>query len=499
VHFVVPTRPNERLLVPSLGELVPVASANRERLDAAGVSIGGTPLGELRARLRRWVLELCKCDADDGRPLIATGHQPSLPHPGVLYKQDVLNRVGREAVGINIVVESDTLETLSVKVPARRGNAVTIARIAMARTPRRMVLAHAPKPDRRPFEAQLSEVRRTAARLNCDEILDALDRFAAIHREEYPEHESLAAMLTAYRRRYFPTPLVHEVPLTNLCRTDEFRAFAAALIQDAAAFLATHNSALNAHRRARRIRTRVNPFPDLRRDGARIEVPLWHLDDEGLRSPVYVETEGKTTRLLAYRTAVGEFRTRDELDELLPTVQLRPKALTLTMFIRLCVADLFIHGVSGGNYDQATDAIIRDSLGLEPPAYGVASLTARLPLDFDDGLDTRVRELAYRVRRMTWNPDEFVPDSNALRLEKRRVLAEAGSRLTRDEHQQIESVRQRLLGTIAEERQATEEALAQARRALEDQQRLGARDFPYFLYPLPVLQAAMAAETPCVG
>ncbi len=499
MHFVVPTRPNERLLVPSLGELVPVAIANRERLDAALVSIGPTPLVELRARLRRRVLALCKCDADDERPLIATGHQPGLPHPGILYKHDVLNQVGREAVCVNVVVESDTAETLSVKVPARRGNTIAIAKIAMARTPRRMVLARAPKPDRRAFEAQLSEVRRTAARLDSDDVLDALDRFAAIHREEYPQHESLAAMLTAYRRRYFPTPHVYEVPLTVLCETDEFRAFAAALIQDAGGFLAAHNNALDQHRRARRIRTRVNPFPDLRRDGARLEVPLWHLDDEGFRSPVYVQSDGNKTTLFAYRTAVGEFRTRGELDELLPTIQLRPKALTLTMFIRLCVTDVFVHGVSGGNYDQATDAIIRDYLGLEPPTCGVASLTARLPLDFDDTLDERVRELAYRARRMTWNPDEFVPESNPLRLEKRRILAAAGARPTRHEHEQIDSVRHRLLGTIADDRRSNDEALAQARQALKDQQRLSARDFPYFLYPLPVLQAAMAAETPCAG
>ena len=48
---------------------------------------------------------------------------------------------------------------------------------------------------------------------------------------------------------------------------------------------------------------------------------------------------------------------------------LRPRALTLTLFARLCLGDFFIHGIGGGKYDEVTDAIIRDYFGVEPPAY----------------------------------------------------------------------------------------------------------------------------------
>ncbi len=500
MHFAVPTGPNESLVVPPISELVPAAIANRRRLDAPGISIGGLPLAELRAGLRRYILSLSKCDPDDERPIIASGHQPGLLHPGILFKHAVLEHVAHEAICVNVIVESDTAEVLSARVPTRHGESVAVVEVVMARGEPRVILTRAPKPERRAFEAQLSEVRRTAAKLDSDEILDALDRFAAIHREEYPQHESLATLLTAYRRRYFPTPHVHEIPLTSLCETDEFRAFAAALIEDADSFLATHNDTLKQHRRERHIRTTVNPFPDLHRDGNRLELPLWHIDNEGRRSPVYVESGADRTTLHAYRTPLGAFATRAQLDRLLATVQLRPKALTLTMFLRLYVSDLFLHGVSGGNYDSITDAIIRNSFGIEPPTYGVASLTMRLPLAFDDALEGRVCELAYRARRMTWNPDEFVPDSNPLRREKERILAGARKRLTRSEHEQIESVRLRLLGLIAKRRQANDRELDEARRTLAAQQRLGARDFPYFLYPLPLLQAAMEApKTTCTG
>ena len=45
---------------------------------------------------------------------------------------------------------------------------------------------------------------------------------------------------------------------------------------------------------------------------------------------------------------------------------LRPRALTLTLFARVCLGDFFIHGIGGGKYDEVTDAIIRDYFGIEP-------------------------------------------------------------------------------------------------------------------------------------
>src|SRR5207244_11160094 len=58
--------------------------------------------------------------------------------------------------------------------------------------------------------------------------------------------------------------------------------------------------------------------------------------------------------------------------------QLRPRALTLTLFARVCLGDFFIHGIGGGKYDEVTDVIIRDYFGLDPPAYQVLSATLHL-------------------------------------------------------------------------------------------------------------------------
>jgi hypothetical protein len=60
-------------------------------------------------------------------------------------------------------------------------------------------------------------------------------------------------------------------------------------------------------------------------------------------------------------------------------LRLSPRALTLTMFLRLFVADQFVHGIGGGQYDQVTDGIIASHFGIDPPRFAVVTGTMYLP------------------------------------------------------------------------------------------------------------------------
>src|SRR5439155_15975642 len=60
-------------------------------------------------------------------------------------------------------------------------------------------------------------------------------------------------------------------------------------------------------------------------------------------------------------------------------VRLAPRALTLTMFLRLLIVDQFVHGIGGGRYDQVADSIIGDFFGFAPPKFAVTTATMFLP------------------------------------------------------------------------------------------------------------------------
>jgi hypothetical protein len=62
------------------------------------------------------------------------------------------------------------------------------------------------------------------------------------------------------------------------------------------------------------------------------------------------------------------------------SLRLSPRALTLTMFLRLLAADQFVHGIGGARYDQVTDLLISRHFGLTPPRFAVTTATLLFPL-----------------------------------------------------------------------------------------------------------------------
>jgi len=51
----------------------------------------------------------------------------------------------------------------------------------------------------------------------------------------------------------------------------------------------------------------------------------------------------------------------------------------LTTFLRLMIADQFVHGIGGGRYDQVTDRLIAAHFDLEPPRFSVTTATLYFP------------------------------------------------------------------------------------------------------------------------
>jgi hypothetical protein len=80
------------------------------------------------------------------------------------------------------------------------------------------------------------------------------------------------------------------------------------------------------------------------------------------------------------------------------------------MYTRLLVADLFIHGVGGGRYDQVTDDVFRRWLGIEPPPFVTASLTMYLPLGARVVRDEEIDAIAMALNRLKHNPDQMLDE-----------------------------------------------------------------------------------------
>ena len=89
-------------------------------------------------------------------------------------------------------------------------------------------------------------------------------------------------------------------------------------------------------------------------------------------------------------------------------LRVRTRALTTTLFARLYLADLFVHGIGGAKYDEMTDEIIRRYFGTSPPAFATLSATVHLPLAGSSETVADVSRLKERLRSVEQHPEQHL-------------------------------------------------------------------------------------------
>jgi hypothetical protein len=386
--------------------------------------VAGMPVREVRAMARREAVERARefsarigvplrPMADQPELMVVTGHQPEFYHPGVWIKDFLLQRLAEDtgAAAIDLVVDSDGFDTLEVHSPCLRPE-VRVCRAFLAVGTTDGCYACAPVPD----AADIEEFCRAGAEQLRTLPAPALERHFALFCEQLQAAattaHNLAELVTFARRRYESAAGTDylELPVTSLAQSRSFAALVAHIALDARAFAATYNGALRDYRDRTGTRSAAQPFPDLVVTDDAVELPLWSI--AGRRATVWART-GERPALLVEGEVVCDLSggpAAAAVSILGLAAPLAPKALALTLYTRLLVADLFIHGVGGGRYDQVTDDVLRRYFGVEPPPFAVASMTMYLPLGAHVVKDEEVEAVSMALNRLQHNPDQMLPE-----------------------------------------------------------------------------------------
>ena len=341
--------------------------------------------------------------------------------------------------------------------------------------------------------------------LPSDQMAEAFNRFWANLVTSLYHADSLGEAF-AVARRYLEQELGLrnlELPVSALSDTSAFRLFVAAMLRRREDFFAAYNDSLHEFRRVYRERSPAQPVPDLASDGPRMELPYWVWRAGEPRRRLWVEpTPGGGLALAAEDEPVGRLSAEDLDDasrgaERLADLRrsgwkIRPRAISMTLFVRLAVGDVFIHGVGGALYDQITDAIIERLFGVRPPEIILASATVHLPLETFPATPADLSAAQRAVRDWRCNPDRLLPvgvrrggEAKALIEEKKRLIAARGA--TRDERrrvwQRVREINGRLLALAPEQPDAAREELHRIQRYARYNDILTNREYPFCLYP----------------
>jgi hypothetical protein len=490
---------------PPLAEAEALARANRVSLDNSSLTILGCGWREFMCEARDAMRDaaVAYLKEVDGvstywkvNSVMMAGHQPELFHPGVWVKNFALARVAGQAGAIpfNLVVDNDAVKSATIHFPAMnskpyRGTEPFDSPAAgepyEERTVRDEAL-FASLPQRVqphwPYRPLLAEFWADAMR--------AGQRTALLG-------SRLASARRAMERRWGFQNL--EVPVSAICQTRPYACFASDLLLNLRRFHAAYNDSVRDYRTRYGLRSTSHPVPDLAMEDDWLETPFW----------AWRAGAARRGRLVAKSTPEGiELRVGDESWPRLPRdpeamvrafldlgkqgLKVRSRGLTNTMYARLFLCDLFIHGIGGGKYDEVTDAIIRRYYGIEPPAYVVLSATLLLPLPHYPADAADCRRLANEARDLHYNPQRHLdeaarsrPEVTALAARKRTLISEEPTdrRGRRERFRQIREITGELRTTVELPLAAVRRQLTECEAEVKANAVLTRRDYPFVLYP----------------
>jgi hypothetical protein len=479
-------------------------------------------------------------EVDVNRPVIMAGHQPTLFHPGVWFKNFLLSSIGKHIGGaaINLVVDTDTIRTASIRVPTGSPTNPYLVEVPFDGESEEVPWEERYLLDPRVFKSFLPHVHEALLPLDNDLVRRGpllLNRLWPHAERAYEQavsdservvresavgislEKSLVTSLTeknarpgqclAMARHQIEQELglaTCEVPLSSILFWHHFAQFAELLIRRHDEFQTIHNVVLAQHRGLNHIRSRSHPVPDLVRDGEWVEVPLWLWSrDNPRRRRVFARNLGESWEITDREGVVvsPDISSSSKIAVFLGFAQLRgikirPRALITTMYARLVLSDLFIHGIGGAKYDELTDEIIRRFFGIEPPRYLTATATFRLPIERPNVTIEDVRNSARKIRDVRYRPEALishplVAGDPALARELQSLVAEkrdyVRSNTLRRGSSDVFDGLDRLNESMHEKLKSLEAHLrAEHARLLEQLQQarsLGSREFSFVLFP----------------
>ena len=440
--IIVPRRHGDVLIEPSAAELADFLVAAESSTRPSG-SLDGIPIRTLASLARGELIDAMTRFANEigfdppptnagVRPWVITGHQVELYHPGVWSKVILADALAKQSnsLAVDLLVDHDTVDQLGCVVPQWSGSKLEKKLITWADATA-IPAEFLSSPQGGQKTRWLGDLRRFPLVQT-----DSLQEFMHQWQEDTDPH--YVSWMSRSRKRFersFHINVQH-VPCSYLCSGLAWHCFVLLWLRHAHAWCKTYNFALDTYRRKHEITNPGRPMPNLAIAENLLELPFWIYATNQPRHRLILQENDRPYMLYAARRVdVSDLLTGDLLaaGEMLrqrlhaANVSVRPRALTLTMFVRLLLSDLFIHGIGGALYDQMTDQIMMNLFGVRP-AYACASAGWLLPLaGFNDQKIVNIPQLKWQEHHLRANPEQLageahLNDKTQSLLEERRTL-----------------------------------------------------------------------------
>jgi hypothetical protein len=518
-RYRAPQNHGETFADPPLGQVPRLVAANierrRQRPNICGHKSSGDTIGDARRELIQLAIHYTRQYRDVTEfqgatpdvPILMAGHQPQLFHPGVWYKNFALSRLAESLGGtaINVIVDNDAVGHSAIRVPTESLEHPRIENVEYHTPADQIPFEELTIQDRSLFDTFAVRVQQRLEAFVPDPLLKSWWPKAI---QSADAVGNLGRSLARARHQLEGTWGLEtlELPLSMICETEAFRRWMMHVLMELPRFQAVYNSCLQEYRRVNHVRSRAHPAPELIDDGQWLEAPFWlwttrrprrgHLWVRQRTGQLEFSDRMELHFTISFSQADAISSAANSLASLAANgVRIRPRALMTTLYLRLFLCDLFIHGIGGGKYDQLTDAIMQRFFSVAPPYFLVLTATAKLPIAAPAADPQKLRQVEWLLRELIYNPDRHIedtPQAQPLRAAKQRWLtADARQGARRDRHLRIQKANFDLQPFVARKRNDLLEQRDQLTAAIRNDRLLSARDYAFCLFPKATLQALL--------
>lgn len=462
---------------------------------------------------------------------IIGGHQPTMFHPGVWVKNFVVGQIARQnsTIGLNLIVDNDTLGSTAIRVPAGNREFPHWESVPFDEPRLRQPWEEARIVNPALFSKFGEVVSRALSSWGIRPLLDDIWPAAVEHsRKSTRLADCLAAARQAAERAWGLNNL--ELPLSRLCELEPFLWFTSHVLAHLPRFHAIYNEVLGEYRSANKVRSRTHPVPDLRASDDWLEAPFWvWRQGDTVRNRVLARQAGRDVQLSDSREVFATLPLSPDGDACCAVkalqklsaqgIRFRTRALSTTLFARLCLADLFVHGIGGAKYDQMTDRIIARFFGIRAPEFLTLSGTLRLPLSPHNVSPADELRLRRQLRELDFHSDRYAAVNTTAHFrklveEKKILIAEqevarhnrgqtAGAKPPNalsgfERFKRLRDVNRGLAAHTRSDRQHIEDELSRTTAQLAANGVLADREYAFGLFPSDQLRQFMDHVTAAV-
>lgn len=336
--------------------------------------------------------------------IIVTGHQPNWHHCGILAKNIITDIFARQinAAAVVLVLDHDICNTSMFVPEFENDRLLEVKAISLEKKNINIPLESRPKASKKRLKKFLSSILQTSGKSFCSKIW-AADLLGII--EESSCCKNIADTVTQLQGRLnsaLGLDLLY-LPVSLMSQSESFNEFICLILSNAGKFAEIYNAAISNKRKNENLKPhqtlrplKIDPVNNI------VELPFWLVRRTGKRQSLYASVDRKNPAIGTQENTIAVIDTSIDKARLLADTlrktgyMIRPKAVALTLFTRLCLTQLFVHGTGAINYEYITDDLIEKFYSMPTPDFAVATATMTKPFESTENLKIARQVLDYR-------------------------------------------------------------------------------------------------------